>query len=149
MVMQPGRVVIGMDPHKRSVTIEVMAADEAVVGGGRFATDPAGFKELGQYVRAWPDRVWAIEGCNGIGRHVALRLLAEGQDVVDVPPKLGVAAKVCQAGQPAAHLGPGDVGLSGAQGQGVLHGEHGPGEVTDPGQARRPAGGGVEDVGVG
>ena len=30
------RVVIGMDPHKRSVTIEVMAADEAVLGGGRF-----------------------------------------------------------------------------------------------------------------
>ena len=33
------RVVIGMDPHKRSVTIEVMAADETVLGGGRFATD--------------------------------------------------------------------------------------------------------------
>jgi hypothetical protein len=26
------RVVIGMDPHKRSVTIEMMSADEAVVG---------------------------------------------------------------------------------------------------------------------
>ena len=25
------RVVIGMDPHKRSVTIEVMAADEKVL----------------------------------------------------------------------------------------------------------------------
>jgi transposase len=29
------RVVIGMDPHKRSVTIEVMAGDETVLGGGR------------------------------------------------------------------------------------------------------------------
>ena len=29
------RVVIGMDPHKRSVTVEVMAADEAVLDGGR------------------------------------------------------------------------------------------------------------------
>jgi hypothetical protein len=28
-------VVIGMDPHRRSATIEVMAGDEAVVGGGR------------------------------------------------------------------------------------------------------------------
>jgi hypothetical protein len=27
-----------MDPRKRSVTIEVMTADEQVVGGGRFAT---------------------------------------------------------------------------------------------------------------
>jgi hypothetical protein len=35
------RVVIGMDPHKRSATIEAMAADEQVLGGGRFGTDPA------------------------------------------------------------------------------------------------------------
>jgi transposase len=28
-------VVIGMDPHKRSATIEVMASDEAVLGGGQ------------------------------------------------------------------------------------------------------------------
>ncbi len=37
------RVVIGMDPHKRSVTIEVMTADETIVGAGRFGTDVAGF----------------------------------------------------------------------------------------------------------
>jgi transposase len=99
MVVQSERVVIGMDPHKRSVTIEVMAADEAILGGGRFATDPAGFAELGKYVRAWPNRVWAIEGCNGIGRHVALRLLADGQDIVDVPPKLSARARVFATGQ--------------------------------------------------
>jgi hypothetical protein len=28
-----------MDPHKRSVTIEVMAADETILGGRRFGTD--------------------------------------------------------------------------------------------------------------
>jgi transposase len=28
------RVVIGMDPHRRSVTIEVMAGDETVLDGG-------------------------------------------------------------------------------------------------------------------
>jgi hypothetical protein len=33
------RVVIGMDPHKRTVTIVVMSPDEAVVDRGRFATD--------------------------------------------------------------------------------------------------------------
>jgi len=93
------RVVIGMDPHKRSVTIEVMADDEAVLGGGRFATDPDGFTALRDYVRAWPDRVWAIEGCSGIGRHVALRLLADGQDVVDVPPKMSARARVFATGQ--------------------------------------------------
>jgi hypothetical protein len=35
------QVVIGMDPHKRTATIEVMAGDEAVVGRGRYATDAA------------------------------------------------------------------------------------------------------------
>ena len=44
------RVVIGMDPHKRSVTIEVMAADETVLGGGRYATDADGFAALRRYV---------------------------------------------------------------------------------------------------
>ena len=74
----PERVVIGMDPHKRSVTIEVMTADESVLGSRRFGTDVAGFKEMTDYVKQWPDRVWAIEGCSGIGRHVAMRLIAEG-----------------------------------------------------------------------
>jgi transposase len=93
------RVVIGMDPHKRSVTIEVMTADEAVLGGGRFGTDVDGFRAMTEYVKQWPDRVWAIEGCNGIGRHIAMRLLAEDQDVVDVPPKLSARARVFSTGQ--------------------------------------------------
>jgi transposase len=93
------RVVIGMDPHKRSVTIEVMAADETVLGRRRFGTDRDGFKALLDYARQWPQRVWAIEGCQGIGRHVANRLLADGEDVVDVPPKLSARARVFATGQ--------------------------------------------------
>ena len=96
---QSSRVVIGMDPHKRSVTIEVMTADEIVLGGGRYATDEAGFAEMGRYVRQFPDRVWAIEGCSGIGHHVAVRLLAAGEDVVDVPPKLSARTRVFATGQ--------------------------------------------------
>ena len=51
------RVVIGMDPHKRSVTIEVMTADERVLDGGRFATDVAGFETMHDFARRWSDRV--------------------------------------------------------------------------------------------
>lgn len=50
------RVVIGMDPHKRSVTIEVMTDQEAIVGGGRFATDVEGYRALLAYARQWPER---------------------------------------------------------------------------------------------
>lgn len=87
------RVVIGMDPHKRSVTIEVMDADENVLGGGRFSTDVVGYRSMLDYLRRWADRVWAVEGCSGIGRHIALRLLAVDQVVVDVPPKLSARAR--------------------------------------------------------
>ncbi|GAA5124713.1 hypothetical protein GCM10023339_46650 [Alloalcanivorax gelatiniphagus] len=93
------RVVIGMDPHKRSVTIEVMTADETVLGGGRYGTDEAGFAEMGRYVSHFPDRVWEIEGCSGIGHHVAVRLLAGGEEVVDVPPKLTARARMFSTGQ--------------------------------------------------
>jgi transposase len=93
------RVVIGMDPHKRSATIEVMTADEAIVGGGRFGTDRAGYAAMLTYGRQWTDRVWAVEGCAGIGKHIANRLLADGEEVVDVPPKLSARARVFATGQ--------------------------------------------------
>jgi transposase len=99
MEQDSGRVVIGMDPHKRSVTIEVMAADERVLGGGRFGTDLPGYRAMLDYLARWPERVWAIEGCSGIGRHVAERLLADDQAVVDVPPKLSARARVFSTGQ--------------------------------------------------
>ena len=92
-------VVIGMDPHKRSATIEVMTGDETVVGGGRFGTDPAGYRAMVALARRYPERTWAIEGCEGIGRHIALRLIADGEPVVDVPPKLSARARVFATGQ--------------------------------------------------
>jgi transposase len=95
----PDRVVIGMDPHKRSVTVEVMAADETVLDRGRFATDRDGAAAMLRFAGRWPQRTWAIEGCNGIGRHVANRLLADREDVVDVPPKLSARARVFATGQ--------------------------------------------------
>src|SRR3954470_5441430 len=100
---QAERVVVGMDPHKRSATIEVMNADEEILGRGRFGTDAAGLAEMVRYVNGiQPDselRVWAVEGCNGIGHHVAVRLLAAGEQVVDVPPKLSARARVFATGQ--------------------------------------------------
>lgn len=93
------RVVIGMDPHKRSATIEVMDSDETVVGTGRFGTGRDGYAAMRKYARQWPRRVWAVEGCQGIGRHIANRLLADGEQVVDVPPKLSARARVFATGQ--------------------------------------------------
>ena len=62
-------VVIGMDPHKRTVTIEAMSPDEAVLDRGRFTADGAGFEAMLTFAAAWPERVWAVERCEGIGKH--------------------------------------------------------------------------------
>ncbi len=51
------RVTIGMDPHKRSVTIEVMAPDESVLDRGRYATDQAGYAAMLRNAQRWPERV--------------------------------------------------------------------------------------------
>jgi len=92
-------VVIGMDPHKRSATIEVMAGDEQILGRGRFDTDAAGYTAMVRYAKQWPRRTWAVEGCRGIGGHIARRLVMAGECVVDVPPKLSARARVFATGQ--------------------------------------------------
>ena len=94
-----GRVIIGMDPHKRSATIEVVDEAEQVLAQGRFGTDRDGYKAMLAAGRAFSDRLWAVEGCNGIGRHIAQRLVADGEPVVDVPAKLSARARVFSTGQ--------------------------------------------------
>lgn len=93
------RVVLGMDPHKRTVTVEAMLPDETVLDSRRFTTDVYGFTAMLSYARRWADRVWAVEGCEGIGRHVVLRLLDAGEQVVDVPAKLSARMRVYATGQ--------------------------------------------------
>jgi transposase len=78
-------VIIGMDPHKRSATIEVIDHRENVLAQGRFGTDRDGYQAMLKAGRKYPHRTWAVEGCNGIGRHVAQRLVADGETVLDVP----------------------------------------------------------------
>ncbi|GAA0731125.1 hypothetical protein GCM10010199_47250 [Dactylosporangium roseum] len=94
-----GRVVIGMDPHKRSATIEVIDARERVLTQGRYGTDTDGYQTMLAAGRRFPDRVWAVEGCAGTGRHIAQRLLADGETVLDVPAKLSARVRVFNTGQ--------------------------------------------------
>jgi hypothetical protein len=91
-------VVIGVDPHKLSATPEVLDERERALGGGRFTTDRDGYRQMLVAGRRWPDRVWAVEGCNGMGRHVTQRLVADGETVVDVPAKLSARTRVFSTG---------------------------------------------------
>ena len=91
-------VIIGMDPHKRSATIEIVDERAAILAAGRFATDKAGYAQMLATGRKFADRTWAVEGCNGIGRHIAHRLVHDGETVVDVPPKLSAQVRVFATG---------------------------------------------------
>jgi transposase len=91
-------VIIGVDPHKLSATIEVVDGQEKLLGSGRFTTDQAGYAAMRTYARAWPHRVWAVEGANGVGRPLAQRLLEAGEKVVDVPAKLAARVRLFDTG---------------------------------------------------
>lgn len=92
------QIVIGVDPHKMSATIEVVDQRETVLGSGRFTTDKAGYAAMRRYAAGWPKRTWAVEGSNGAGRPLAQRLLAAGERVVDVPAKLAARARLLDTG---------------------------------------------------
>jgi transposase len=91
-------VIIGMDPHKRSATIEVLDDRAKVLAAGRYGTDKAGYAEMLKAGRKFAGRVWAVEGCNGVGRHIAHRLVASGETVLDVPARLSAQVRVFATG---------------------------------------------------
>ena len=91
------RVVIGMDPHKASVTLEARDARKALRARGRFRTDGRGYRQLLRFARLWPLRTWAVQGAHGIGR----------------------ATRGAAAGPGGA--GRGRAGQAGRQGAGVRH----------------------------
>ena len=96
--MSVAKVFIGVDPHKLSATIEAVDDQETVLAAGRFSTDKAGYAAMRKRVSRWPERVWAVEGSNGAGRPLAQRLLADGEQIVDVPAKLSARARLFDTG---------------------------------------------------
>ena len=92
------KVIIGVDPHKLSATIEVVDSHEKLLGSGRFSTDQPGYTAIRAYAKTWPERIWAIEGSNGAGRPLAQRLLEAGEHVVDVPAKLAARVRLFDTG---------------------------------------------------
>ena len=91
-------VIIGMDPHKASATIEVRDEREVLLATGRFGADTTGYRAMLRYCRQWPRRTWAVEGANGTGRPLSQRLLADGERVWDVPAKLAARIRVFDSG---------------------------------------------------
>ncbi len=73
-------VIIGTGPHKRSATTGVIDVRAKVLMAGRYGTDTVGHAEMLAAARKFAGRVWAVEGCNGIGRHLAHRGQLVGEE---------------------------------------------------------------------
>jgi hypothetical protein len=87
-------VMIGIDPHKASDT--AVAIDPAEVGLGELRVR-AGDEQLERFLawaKRWPERTWAIENARGLGYLLAHQLIAVGERVLDVPPKLAARVRL-------------------------------------------------------
>ena len=91
-------VMIGVDPHKASHTAVAISAAEEPLGELRVRACAGQAERLLEWAAAWPQRTWAVEGAGGLGHLLAQQLLAAGERVLDVPPKLGARVRLLAAG---------------------------------------------------
>jgi transposase len=83
-------IVIGSDPHKRSYTCSAVAAGTGELRSSETVqATSAGHERLLGWARGLEaDRLWAIEDCRHVSGKLERFLLARGERVVRVPPKL-------------------------------------------------------------
>ena len=91
-------VMIGVDPHKASHTAVAISAAEERLGELRVRACVAQAGRLLAWAAAWPQRTWAVEGAGGTGHLLAQQLVAAGERVLDVQPKLGARVRLLDAG---------------------------------------------------
>ena len=91
-------VMIGAGPHKGSHTAVVIDRAEKVLGQVRVRASAAQAERLLEWAMAWPKRTWAVEGAAGMGHLLAQQLLAAGERVLDVQPKLGARVRLLATG---------------------------------------------------
>ena len=91
-------VMIGIDPRKGSHTAVAVGAAEEPLGTLRVRACPDQAQKLTAWARAWPERTWAVEGARGLGGLLAQQLVAAGERVLDVQPKLAARVRLLHTG---------------------------------------------------
>jgi transposase len=92
-------VMIGIDPHKGSHTAVALDVDESRLGQLRVPASTDQVPQLLRWAQRWPRRVWAVEGARGLGHLLAQQLIAAGERVLDVQPKLAARVRLLNTGQ--------------------------------------------------
>jgi transposase len=91
-------VMIGVDPHKSSHTAVAVGPDERQLGKLQVRASAEQARQLVEWAAAWPERAWAVEGASGLGHMLAQQLVAAGEQVLDVQPKLGSRVRLLASG---------------------------------------------------
>jgi hypothetical protein len=91
-------VMIGVDPHKGSHTAVAVSVTEEQLGKLRVRASDGQARQLTEWAASWPERTWAVEGASGLGHLLAQQLIAAGERVLDVQPKLGARVRLLAAG---------------------------------------------------
>ena len=91
-------VMIGVDPHKGSHTAVAIGLAEEPLGELRVRSSVSQAERLVAWAAAWPERTWAVEGAGGLGHMLAQQLVATGERVLDVQPKLGARVRLLSTG---------------------------------------------------
>jgi transposase len=91
-------VMIGVDPHKGSHTAVAMGVAGEPLGELRVGASAGRAQQVLAWAAAWPERTWAIEGAAGLGYLLAQQLVAAGERVADVAPRLGARVRLLAAG---------------------------------------------------
>jgi transposase len=91
-------VMVGVDPHKGSHTAVAIDESETVLGELRVRSSVVQVERLVAWAAVWPERTWAVEGAGGLGYLLAQQLVAAGERVVDVQPKLGARVRLLATG---------------------------------------------------
>lgn len=92
-------VMIGIDPHKGSHTALALDASETKLGQVRVQAAVGQVDGPLDWAQRWPERRRAIEGASGLGHLFAQQLLAAGEHVLDVQPKLAARVRLLNTGQ--------------------------------------------------
>jgi transposase len=92
------KVLIGVDPHKATNAVAVLDEHGELLEHAEFRTDRRGLRALERWAKRFPERRWAIEGANGLGRALTRRLVSAEEEVVDVPAKLSARVRVLSVG---------------------------------------------------
>jgi transposase len=86
-------VTIGIDAHKRSHTMVAVDEQGRQLAARTAGTTSTDHLELVAWAARFGERRWAVEDCRHLSRRLERDLLAAGERIVRVPPKLMANAR--------------------------------------------------------